>query len=45
MGITDSKRCAADTVHEVHGFLDETIRGRCMVVHDRNSGADLCMSL
>ncbi len=43
-GITNSKRDAADTVHEVQGFLDETIHGRCMVVHARNSGADVRVS-
>ena len=40
-GITDSHKAAADAVHEVQGFLDETIRGRCMVVRARNSGADV----
>ncbi len=43
-GITDSKGDAADAVHEVQGFLDETICGRCMVVHARNSGADVRIS-
>ncbi len=43
-GITDRKRDAADAVHEVQGFLDETIRGRCMVVHARNSSADVRIS-
>ncbi|MBA1342911.1 MAG: Beta-ribofuranosylaminobenzene 5'-phosphate synthase [ANME-2 cluster archaeon] len=40
-GITDSRKAAADAVHEVQEFLDETIRGRCMVVRARNSGADV----
>jgi beta-ribofuranosylaminobenzene 5'-phosphate synthase len=44
-GITDSKRDAADTVHEVQEFLDETLGGRCMVVHARNSGADVRISI
>ena len=43
-GITDSKGDAADTVHEVQGFLDETLGGRCMVVRARNSGADVRVS-
>ncbi len=43
-GITDSHKAAADAVHEVQGFLDETIRGRCMVVRARNSGADVRIS-
>jgi beta-ribofuranosylaminobenzene 5'-phosphate synthase len=43
-GITDSHKAAADAVHEVQEFLDETLGGRCMVVHARNSGADLRIS-
>jgi beta-ribofuranosylaminobenzene 5'-phosphate synthase len=43
-GITDSHKAAADAVHEVQGVLDETIRGRCMVVRARNSGADVRIS-
>ncbi len=43
-GITDSHKAAADTVHEVQEFLDETLGGRCMVVRARNSGADVRIS-
>ncbi|MEA1894045.1 MAG: beta-ribofuranosylaminobenzene 5'-phosphate synthase [Euryarchaeota archaeon] len=43
-GITDSKRDAADTMHKVQKFLDGALGGRCMVVHARNSGADVCVS-
>ncbi|PXF62168.1 MAG: beta-ribofuranosylaminobenzene 5'-phosphate synthase [Candidatus Methanogaster sp.] len=43
-GITDSRRAAADTMHRVQEFLDATLGGRCMVVHARNSGADVCVS-
>ncbi|MEA3282736.1 MAG: beta-ribofuranosylaminobenzene 5'-phosphate synthase family protein [Euryarchaeota archaeon] len=43
-GITDSKRGAADAVHEVQEFLDETLGGMCMVVHARNAGADVRVS-
>ena len=43
-GITDSHKAAADAMHEVQGFLDETISGRCMVVHAMNSGAEVCIA-
>jgi len=43
-GITDSKRDATHAMHEVQEFLDETIRGRCMIVHANNSGADVHIS-
>jgi len=43
-GITDSRRAAADTMHGVQEFLDATLGGRCIVVHARNSGADVCVS-
>ena len=43
-GITDSTKDAADTVHTVQGFLDETIRGMCTIVHARNSDTDVRVS-
>jgi len=37
-------RATADAMREVQGFSDKTIRGRCGIVHARNSGADVRVS-
>lgn len=40
-GIADDQKDALHVMHAVQEFLDETVGGSCIIVHARNSGADI----